>query len=197
MTFVDALRGETSYDWFDGQRDDLVRAALTEAASTLEERFDGADPGDWLEPTHKSRFLSLGASARTEMDMRNRASYNQLLDVADWTADDEATWTAAARDVMPPGNDGLLTAADIARLQATGEEPDRLTDQQGLYVDNDYKPHPATRRQVEAVTVEATTIRTAGVGATGPADPPTGVPADALKTLGEALENPFETGTGE
>ena len=197
ITFVDALRGETSYDWFDGQRDELVRAALVETASALEERFGGADPGDWLEPTHESRFLSLGASARTEMDMRNRASYNQLLDVADWTADDGATWTAGARDVMPPGNDGLLTAADIARLQATGEEPDRLTDQQGLYVDNEYKPHPATRRQVEAVAVESRTLRTAGIGATGPADPPTGVPADALEALGEALENPFETEAGE
>jgi len=192
VTFIDALRGETAHDWFDGDRDGLIRAVLAEAATALEERFDSADPGDWLEPTHKSRFLSLGASRQSAMDMRNRASYNQLLDADGWQADDEATWTAAAGDVLPPGNDGVVTADELARLQATDEEPARLTDQLNLYTDNEYKPHPVTRTQVEAVATEATTLRAAGPSSIGPADPPSGVPTGALEALGEALENPFE-----
>ena len=192
VTFIDALRGETNYDWFDGQRDDLIRAALAETASALEERFDSADPGDWLEPTHKSRFLPLGGTRQVEMDMRNRASYNQLLDADGWQADDEDTWQAVAGDVMPPGNNGVITGPELAASQAGGEEPARLTDQFDLYTENEYKPHPATRKQVEDVAVEATTIRTVGHSSTGGAEPPSGVPTDALEALGEALESPFE-----
>ena len=58
--------------------------------------------------------------------------------------------------------------------------------------ENEYKPHPATRKQVEDVAVEATTIRAVGPPSTGPAEPPSGVPTDSLEALGEALESPFE-----
>jgi len=192
VTFIDALRGDTAYDWFDGRRDELIREALATTADALSERFETDDPSEWLEPTHKSRFLSLGASQRTEMDMRNRASYNQVLDADGWQSDDEPTWTATARDVFPPGNNGVITPAELAEQQATGEEPDRLTDQQELYENNEYKPHPVTRTQVEATTVSRQTIRAAGpAGADGVAAPE-GVPSDALARLGEPLEDPFD-----
>ena len=191
VTFVDALRGDTEYDWFDGRRDELIRAALAGAADALSERFGTDDPSEWLEPTHKSRFLSLGAAQRTRMDMRNRASYNQVLDADGWQADDEATWQAAAGDVMPPGNDGVITPAELAEQQTTGEEPDRLTDQQELYEKNEYKPHPVTGRQVEAVAVSRQTIRTTGPAGTGGVTTPEGVPAESLEALGDVLENPF------
>lgn len=193
VTFLDALRGETAYDWFGGDRDEVIRAALAETATALEERFDSADPADWLEPTHKSRFRSLGASGQTTMDMRNRASYNQVLDADGWLADDEATWQASARDVFPPGNNGVLTAAELAQLQATGAEPDRLTDQLGLYTSNEYKPHPATRTQVEAEAVETLSIRAVGPAGITDVEPPSGPPVDALSGMLEGLENPFET----
>lgn len=175
VTFVDALRGETDYDWFDGRRDELIHEALRAAAASLEERFESTDPEDWLEPTHKSRFLSLGASQQEEIDMRNRASYNQALDAADWRASDEATWQAAASDVLPPGNDGVITSAELATVQATGEEPDRLTNQLDLYINNVYKPHPVTREQVEQVAVQRDTIRTKDGNLDDPFEPVGGV----------------------
>jgi hypothetical protein len=196
VTFIDALRGDTAYNWFDGRRDELIREALAEAADALTERFETDDPSEWLEPTHKSRFLSLGASQQTAMDMRNRASYNQVMDADGWQSDDEATWTTAARDVFPPGNNGVITPAELAEQQATGEEPDRLTDQQELYENNEYKPHPVTRTQVEATTVSQQTIRAAGPAGVDGVAAPEGVPSDALARLGEPLEDPFEADAG-
>jgi penicillin amidase len=197
VTFIDALRGDTDYDWFDGRRDELIREALAETADALSERFETDDPSEWLEPTHKSRFLSLGASQRTEMDMRNRASYNQVLDADGWQSDDEATWQATARDVFPPGNNGVITPAELAQQQATGEEPDRLTDQQELYEDNEYKPHPVTRTQVEATAVSQQTLRAAGPDGMAGLSAPEGVPAAALDQLADVLEDPFETAAAE
>ncbi|PSQ36837.1 hypothetical protein BRD11_00890 [Halobacteriales archaeon SW_12_69_24] len=197
VTFVDALRGDTAYDWFDGRRDDLIREALAETADALTERFGTDDPSAWLEPTHKSRFLSLGASQQTQMDMRNRASYNQVLDAGGWQSDDEATWTAVARDVFPPGNNGVITPAELAEQQATGEEPDRLTDQQELYETNRYKAHPVTRKQVEATTVSQKTLVAAGPAGTDGVAAPEGVPTAALEGLGEPLSDPFEAAADE
>jgi penicillin amidase len=159
VTFVDSLRGDTEYDWFEGRRRELIESALRDAADALEERFGTNDVEQWLEPTHKSTFLPLGGTQPEEMDMRNRASYNQALDVDGWRDGDADTWQAAAGDVLPPGNDGVITAAELAQAQATGEEPVHLTDQLELYVTNEYKPHPTTREQVEQVAVERTTIR--------------------------------------
>jgi penicillin amidase len=192
VTFIDALRGDTDFEWFGGERDELIREALAEAAEALTEDFGSDDPADWLLETHKSRFLSLGGSQQSEMDMRNRASYNQLLDVDGWQADDEAVWQDAAGDVFPPGNNGVITADELAQMQATGEEPDRLTDQLGLYTDNEYKPHPATREQVEAVAVETTTVRTVSRPSPRAVTPSSDVSPESLSNLGEALDVPDE-----
>ena len=116
---------------------------------------------------------------------------SQLLDADGWQADDEDTWQAVAGDVMPPGNNGVITGPELAASQAGGEEPARLTDQFDLYTENEYKPHPATRKQVEDVAVEATTIRAVGPSSTGGTELPSGVPADALEALGDVLEDPF------
>jgi hypothetical protein len=178
VTFLDALRGETDYDWFDGDRDGLIREALEAAADDLADRLGSDDPGDWLEPTHKSRFLPLGATQQEAIDMCNRASYNQALDTADCGASDEATWQDAAGDVMPPGNDGVITVDELARAQATGEEPDRLTNQLDLYVNNVYKPHPATREQVEQVAVERQTLQAVPRSPDGPVEASGDVSAD-------------------
>ena len=194
VTFVDALRGDTDHDWFDGRRDELIREALEAAASDLEERFAGdefddvsdpTDPGEWLEPTHKSRFLPLGATQEEAIDMRNRASYNQALDVAGWTASEASTWREAAGDVMPPANDGVITVDELLEAQATGEEPDRLTDQLDLYVDNEYKPHPATREQVEQVATERFTLQALRRS-----------PDDAVAPSGEVSADLFEVDDG-
>jgi len=185
VTFVDALAGDTAHDWFGGRpaRDAAIESALAAAAEALSERFDSDDPADWLAPTHKSRFVPLGATQGVAIDMRNRASYNQALDVDGWLSDDEGTWQDAAGDVMPPSNDGVITADELAQTGATGEEPDRLTDQLDLYVNNEYKPHPATRAQVEQVAVERTTLQAVPREPDGTPEAPSGVDAAALEEM--------------
>lgn len=183
VTFRDALAGETVHDWFGGDRDEVLREALAETAAALTERFGSDDPADWLEPTHESRFRSLGGAQPTSFDMRNRSSYNQALDADGWLSSDEATWTAAAGDVLPPGNSGLLTADELVRAQVTGSDPDRLTNQLDLYIENEYKPHPATRTQVEQVATGRTTLRTVDRTPSGPVAPSADVSIEAVAGL--------------
>ena len=85
----------------------------------------------------------------------------------------------------------IRSAVVLVEQQTTGEEPDRLTDQQELYENNEYKPHPVTGRQVEDVAVSRQTIRTTGPAGTGGVTTPDGVPAESLEALGDVLEDPF------
>lgn len=169
VTLYDALRGETTHDWMDDvttagseSRDQVVRTALSRAATALEERFDTGDPNGWHQPVHTSKFRPLGATETEEMDMRNRASYNQAIEIdrAQRSPNAGTDWERYAGDVMPPSNSGQITATEFTQAQATGREPERLHDQLELYVYNQYKPHPVTREQVEAVTTSRQTLRT-------------------------------------
>lgn len=187
VTFYDALRGETNYDWFDDastteteRRDDIIEQALKAAAAELEGRFETSDPGDWLQSVHKSRFLSIGATEMEAIDMRNRASYNQAISIQSAIATDGDTWQAAAGDVMPPGNSGHINGVELLRAQATGDEPDRLTDQLDLYVHNEYKPHPVTREQVEQVAVERQQLQATGTAPDGAIEPSVDLPSDVV-----------------
>jgi acyl-homoserine lactone acylase PvdQ len=199
VTFYDALRGETVYDWFDDVRtdttesaDDLVERALVRTAGELEAEFGTPDPEEWLMEVHESKFLSIGATPRTTIDMRNRSSYNQAIEIeraqkepseAALASEEVGEWATYAGDVLPPGNSGQLTAAELARGQATGEYPDRLTDQLALYVNNVYKPHPVTRRQVEDVADTTETIRTTPERPDAPLVPIGSPPPEVLAQL--------------
>jgi acyl-homoserine lactone acylase PvdQ len=190
VTFLDALRGDTDYEWFDGRRDELIREALAETAEALEDRFESPDPAHWLEPVHKSRFRPLGGTQVEAMDMRNRATYNQVLDADGWQSDDEATWQATAGDVIPPGNSGLITADELVQAQAGQGEPDRLTNQLDLYINNEYRPHPVSRTQVEQVAVESTTVRTVSRPSPRNVTLSSDVSPERLSGLREGLETP-------
>ncbi|WP_254831079.1 penicillin acylase family protein [Haloglomus salinum] len=171
VTFIDALAGETEHDWFatasnDGlatfdpeRRDEVIRGALREVKAELREEY-GSDPADWRDAILESKFLSIGASNQTVIDIQNRSSYNQAIDMGFALSDDTQTWQDNAQDVLPPGQSGHQNAQELAQTQATGEEPERLHDQLEFYVNNgEYKPHPHTRTQVEDVAVESTTVR--------------------------------------
>lgn len=172
VTFIDALRGDTTHDWFadvsdegglrepDPEvRDAVIREALRRVKFELEDEY-GDDPADWADPGHTTKFLSLGLSNATEIHIQSRSTYNQAIDVGKFNDGDPEVWQANCQDVVPPSNSGQLNAAEGAQVIAQGNEPDRLNDQLEIYAENrSYKPHPHTREQVDQVAVETTTIR--------------------------------------
>lgn len=154
VTFVDALNLRTNHGWLGetpAERDSLIQEALRTAASTLEERFESADPADWKLPLRKSRFTPLGGAPADEIPMSNRSSYPIVFEMN--------TGLDGAAATLPPGNSGHLSAPELAATTADPSlEPDRLTNQLGLYKRYEYKPMPVTRQEVEAVAVEAGTL---------------------------------------
>jgi penicillin amidase len=172
VTFIDALAGETTHDWFadvsgdaglqspdPATRDAVLCEVLRGVKSALVEEY-GSDPSSWTDQGHTTKFLSLGLSNATEIHIQSRSTYNQAIDVGKFNSDDPAIWQANCQDVVPPSNSGQVNAAEGAQVITQGEEPDRLNDQLEIYAANgEYKPHPHTRTQVEEVAVETRTIR--------------------------------------
>jgi hypothetical protein len=172
VTFLDALAGETTHDWFadvsDGDglrepdpetRDELIREVLREVKVDLVDEY-GDDPADWADDGHTTKFLSLGLSNSTEIHIQNRSTYNQAVDVGKFNSDDPAVWQANCQDVVPPANSGQVNAAEGAQVIAQSNEPERVRDQLDIYAANGpYKPHPHSRTQVEQVAASSQTIR--------------------------------------
>ena len=172
VTFLDALAGDTTHDWFADVDDDevsglqspdrttrdaLVRKVLREVRNELQDEYDENDPSTWRDEGHTTKFLSLGLSNATEIHIQSRSSYNQAIDLGKFNGPD---WRANCQDVVPPSNSGQVNAAEGAQVIGQGTELDRLTDQLEIYAENGpYKPHPHTREQVKEEAVETTTIR--------------------------------------
>jgi penicillin amidase len=193
-TLVDALFGRTTHDWFvdmaehdlgDGidsrnQRQRFVlRRALQRAATTLENRYGSADPADWLLEVRQCTFRSLGASLQSSIEMINRASYNQSIAMGEGLD--------GSKHVLPPSNTGHLSFWEVLSTRISGDEPDRLTDQLGEYVNFEYIPHPYTREQVEQLAVEEQTLQTAKTSLNDPVQPsgtlPTGVKQEIVADM--------------
>ena len=157
VTLVDALRGETSHDWFDvrggrgtpranqnssssgdGDRDAVVREAMAAAADTLAAEFDSDDPADWRRDLRTTGFSPMGGLPVCEIPMVNRGSWNQVVSPAD----------DRARGVLAPSNGGHLSLTELPGA-VRGSVPDRLDDQLAMYEAFDYKPFPVARRRVE------------------------------------------------
>lgn len=187
VTFLDALAGDTTHGWFADAtetgltapdadtRDAVIREALRATAKALAKRFESPEPADWRGEVHDSDFIILGATNPLSIPIMNRASYNQAIDLG--------AGIEGSRDVLPPANTGHVDAVEAARIQATGEEPDRLTDQLELYLDNVYKPHPHIRDHVEEAAVDTQTIRATPEHRSlpvEPASPPPGLDTDAV-----------------
>jgi penicillin amidase len=156
-TLVDALEGRTNHDWFDDvtkvertTKEEVLETTLRRAAETLSEQFGTDDPSLWYTEEHTTVFTPIGVQSADEIDMINRASYNQVIAFGEGLS--------GSFSVLPPGNSGHVSTEEFARAQAGGGEPDRLTDQLADYVQHDPKPHPVTREQVEAVTTRQETL---------------------------------------
>jgi penicillin amidase len=173
VTLVDALEGTTNRDWFDDAetagdetRGEVLREALEAAADTLTEQFGSPLPSQWLLEEHTSKFMPIGAAKQNEIEMVNRGSWNQVVAL-------DQPGLENSRGIIPPSNSGYISPEELATLQATGTEPDRLTDQLGRYRNFEYRPLPSTRAGVEAVTTtsQTLTIRDPNAGEDGPDEP--------------------------
>lgn len=154
VAFVDALELRTNYGWLGdtaSERDDVIREAMRSAAETLTERFGTDDPSAWRRGAHRSRFTPLGGAPADEIPMSNRSSYPIVFEM------DAGIENAGA--TLPPGNSGHLNGVELAATTADrSNEPDRLTDQLGLYENYEYKPMPVTAAEVDSVAVARETL---------------------------------------
>lgn len=141
VTVVNALAGRTSYDWLGENSEDAVRTALERARETLTDRFETADPSEWKREPRATEFMAISAAEAPEIPLVNRGSWNQVVSLA----------TSEGWGVLPPGNTGHLRFGELPGA-LTGDPPDRLTDQLGLYENFEYKPFPVEREAVEANT---------------------------------------------
>lgn len=166
-TLVNALAGRTDHDWLASEGDDrqrsVLRAALTHAARTLEERYGSGDPGEWLLSVRQSTFRSLGASTQTSIEMVNRATYNQAIAMG--------AGLEGSRHVLAPANSGHMSFTELLETQIGDEEPDRLTDQLEEYVAFEYVPNAYTREQVESIATDRQRVETSSPSLDGPLEP--------------------------
>ncbi len=147
-----ALRGTTSHDWCDDVTTPETETCLEQltmglraAKEELTERF-GPNVEDWLEPVHTDKFLAFGAFTADERPMINRGSWVQVVSMAE---------PERSVSVLPPGNSGLITTAELALVTAgAGNDPARLTAELDLYWTNQYKPFPLTADEVDAVALD-------------------------------------------
>ena len=155
-TLVHVFDGTAEFDWigeagFDSERA-VVREAMRRAAAELEARFDSPDPADWTAEADTSSYLGISAAGGETIPRLERGSWNHLV------AFREAPREDVAEGVLPPSNSGHLGADEFATYLATGERPDRHTDQLDCYVDFEFKHLPLFREAVEDVAVESETL---------------------------------------
>lgn len=147
---VDVLAGRTAHDWLPSPSGNdsrsVLRTALTRAASTLEDRYGTADPGEWLLSVRRSTFRSLGASNQTTIEMVNRATYNQAIAMGEGLS--------GSQHVLAPANSGHMSLGELLAVQFGAAEPDRLTDQLDEYVAFEYIPNTYTREQIESIATD-------------------------------------------
>ncbi|WP_255195930.1 penicillin acylase family protein [Halorarius litoreus] len=177
VTFIDALNGETDYDWFGGSNRTSIREAMQAAADTLTERFDSPNPADWTRPEHKSVFTVIGAVQGEAIDMVNRSTYQHAVAIGEGLDVTGEALAAVSGDALPPSNSGHVSADELAGfLSGQMDEPERVDDQLELYASFDYKPHPITREQVASVAVSTQTLQTTPVAQNVPIEPGRDIP---------------------
>ena len=122
-------------------RDEVLVAALRGALATLGARFGTDDMARWLEPKLLTSYMNIGAVnvffGETVTERENRGSFNLLV---------ELSQGGESRIIVPPGESGTLTAADL------GTEPPHLRDQLPLYEAFLYRRIPRSRGEIEGPT---------------------------------------------
>lgn len=143
------LQGNTNHDWCDDINTaenetcmDQIIDGLRIVQDDLSDEYGSGVVATWLEPVHTSKFLPFGAFSGDERPMINRGSYVQVVSMAE---------PQRSVNVLPPGNSGLITTAELAIATGTGTEPDRLTAELDLYWSNQYKPFPLTEAEVDGI----------------------------------------------
>ncbi|HLF16947.1 MAG TPA: hypothetical protein VI796_05920, partial [Candidatus Thermoplasmatota archaeon] len=105
----------------------------------------------WLLPEHMSRFTPIGAGAADLIPMVNRGSWVQVVAIGEGLA--------GAGSVLPPGNSGFLSSAELAlSLAGAQPQPARMTAELEHYVTFAYKPFALTADEVATVTVSTETL---------------------------------------
>lgn len=147
-----ALRGTTNHDWCNDVDtaenetcEEQLVASLRQVQTDLTERFGTSDVSQWLEPVHMNQFIAFGAFTADERPMVNRGSWVQVVSMAE---------PERSVSIMPPGNSGLITPAELAIQQSMGGDPERLTRELDMYWNNQYKPFPLTAAEVDAVATQ-------------------------------------------
>ena len=122
-------------------RDEVLVDALRAACTALGARFGTDDMSRWLEPKLLESYTSLGAASAflgdTIGERENRGSFNLLADLSP---------AGETLIIVPPGESGTLTAADITT------EPAHLRDQLPLYEGFVYRRMPKNRNDIEGPT---------------------------------------------
>jgi len=122
--------------------------ALRTALTALAVRFRTTDQGQWQLPALRETYRDLGIISTVfgpiEMERQNRGSFNLVVDLGS---------PLRGEIVVPPGEAGTFTAADI------GYEPPHLRDQLSLYEAFGYRRQPFTPAELEPpVTMETIPI---------------------------------------
>lgn len=156
---VHALEGENStlplsQDYLDGEPRSMVALrAMRTALDRLETRFGTQDPATWREPVHQTEFSPMGGYSVPPIQEVDRGTYVQVADMGEPVP---RGWS-----VNPPGEDGLLSPARFARIQA-GQPPSQvnphLQDQRALYANWNYKTMPLSSEQVAALGTSQRTL---------------------------------------
>lgn len=125
---------------------------VTRDLYTDEERQRMWEMASTTKEADTSNYLGISATGGETIPRINRGSWNHLVAFRDEPKRD------VAEGVLPPSNTGHLTADEFANYLATGEQPDRLTDQLELYVNFEFKHLPLFREEVEAATERSETL---------------------------------------
>jgi penicillin amidase len=129
-------------------RADILVQSLRSALGTLTTRFGTSDQSQWTMPALRESYRDLGVISAifgpTEMERQNRGSFNLVVDLGS---------PVRGEIVVPPGESGTFTAADVAH------EPPHLRDQLALYESFGYRRQPFTRDELEPpVTMEVIAV---------------------------------------
>jgi len=127
-------------------RPEILQAALQTALDRLTAQFGTADQSRWQLPGLIDTYMDFGAIGAvfgaTVMPRENRGSFNLVVELAQ---------PVRGEIIVPPGESGTFTAADVAQHR----EPPHLRDQLPLYVDFAYRQQPFRMQDLEPpLTIE-------------------------------------------
>ena len=120
--------------------DALIRISLLKSFETLAKKFETDDMTKWLGKVPEQSFGALGLVAAPPIKGFDHGTYSHIVDPK----------AGIGRYILPPGNDSVDGAAEMAQAQATGTFPKHVVDQRELYENYDFLDMPHTQAQYSA-----------------------------------------------